>query len=167
MTKLEARGWQNGSGNRQMSVQMKPTRIFLTWRAFSHPWKIRLQALVDEIDQIFVVIRHIAQRHGLLKGHMNLDVSQRNLTNSQKILAMQARSFARLKKLESMMEQVRATLIRFSKERDVHQTDNLLRRCPQEILQDPAKRGSSIVTGAEEERQGGPETYNEDINFSR
>jgi hypothetical protein len=109
-----------------------------------------LQALVDEIDQTFVTIKDMAQYHGLLEGHINLVVGQRNLINSQKTMAMQVQSLARLEKLESMMEQVQATFIRFSKEQDVQQTADLLRQCVDESLQDPERRAGPIMT----EREG-------------
>lgn len=78
--------------------------IEATWRAFSQSWKIHLQALADEIDQTFVIIKDIAQYHGLLERHINLIVGQGNLMNSQKTIAMQAQSLDRLDKLEDMME---------------------------------------------------------------
>ena len=126
-----------------------------TWRAFSQPWKIRLQALVDEIDQTFVIIKDTAQYHGLLEGHANLVVSQRNLVNSQKTIALQAQALARLNSLEDMMEQVHATLVHFSKEHDIHQTANILRQHVDKVLQDPEKHDGSTVT--ETERQVGPQ----------
>lgn len=120
-----------------------------TWRAFSQPWKIRLQALVDEIDQTCAIIKDIAQYHGLLEGHASLVVGQRNLINSQKTIAMQAQSLARLDKLEDMMEQIHATLIHFSKEHDVQQTASLLQQRVDEILQCPEKQSGSIVAETE------------------
>ena len=120
-----------------------------TWRAFSQPWKIRLQALVDEIDQTCAIVKDIAQYHGLLEGHANLVVSRRNLINGQKTIAMQAQSLARLDKLEDMMEQIHATLIHFSKEHDVQQTANLLQQRVDEILQYPEKQSDSAIAGTE------------------
>lgn len=121
--------------------------------------------MVDEIDQTCTIIKDIAQYHGLLEGHANLVIGQRNLMISQKTIAMQAQSLARLEKLEDMMEQVHATLIHFSKEKDVHQTASLLRQRVQEILQNPEKHDGSTVT--ETERQVGPQTNGKETKVSR
>lgn len=103
---------------------------------------------MDEIDQTCATIKDIAQYHGLLEGHANLVISQRNLINSQQTIAMQAQSLARLDKLEDMMAQVHATLVHFSKEQDVHQTANLLQQRVDEILQSPEKQGGSTEAGS-------------------
>lgn len=108
-----------------------------------------MQALVDEIDQTCATIKDIAQYHGLLEGHANLIISQRNLINSQQTIAMQAQSLARLDKLEDMMEQVHATLVHFSKEHDVQQTANLLQQRVDELMQSPEKQGDSIMARSE------------------
>ena len=104
---------------------------------------------MDEIDQTCVIVRDTAQYHGLLEGHMNLILGQRNLMNSQKTSAIQAQSLARLEKLEDMMAQVHATFMRFSKQHDVHQTANLLRQRVDEIVQDPHKLSGPIETMTE------------------
>lgn len=107
----------------------------------------------------------MAQYHGLLEGHINLIVGQRNLINSQKTMAMQVQSLARLAKLENMMEQVQATFIRFSKEQDVQQTASLLRQRVDESFQDPEKRTGPVMT--ERDDQAGSGINSKDFKLLR
>ena len=108
-----------------------------TWRAFSKPWKVDLQGLVDEIEQTFVQVKDISQYHSFLEGHANLEITRETLHYSKENKIAHEQSLARLSQLESMMETVHATIIRFSKEQDVHQTANFLRQCVDEELQEP------------------------------
>ena len=93
--------------------------------------------MVDEIDATFANINDISHFHGLVEGHINLVIGQESLQNTQKSIAMQEQALARLADLEKVMEQINATIVRFSKEGDVQQTANLLRHCVDENLQNP------------------------------
>ena len=50
---------------------------------------------------------------------------------------MQEQSLVRLTELESMMERIQSTILRFSKEQDIRQTADFLRQHMDEDLQEP------------------------------
>lgn len=108
-----------------------------TWKAFSKPWKADLQSLVDEISQTFEHVKDISQFHSLLEAHATQEIGRLNLHNSTESRKIQEQSLAKLSELESMMERIQTTILRFSKERDIQQTANYLRQHMDEDLQDP------------------------------
>lgn len=116
-----------------------------TWRAISKPWKVQLQGLVDEIDATFANINDISRYHGLVEGHISLGVGQENLQNSWRSIAMHEQSLAKLSNLEDQMQQIQATMVRFSKQHDIQQTANLLWQCVDESLQNPEQQRASPV----------------------
>lgn len=108
-----------------------------TWKAFSKPWKADLQGLVDEISETFGHVKDISQFHGLLETQATREIGRLNLYNSTESRKLQEQSLARLSELESMMEKIQSTLLRFSKEQDIQQTANYLRQHMDEDLQEP------------------------------
>ena len=134
-----------------------------TWRAFSRPWNIRLQGLVDEIDATFASIDDISRYHGLVEGHISLVVGQESLQNSQRSIAMHEQSLARLSSLEDLIQEIHATMVRFSKERDIQETANLLQQCVDENLQTPEQLGASPATKVPGEQA----TYDKASAFQR
>ena len=113
------------------------TSLEATWKAFAKPWKADLQSLVDEISQTFEHVKDISQFHSLLEAHATHEIGRLNLHNSTESRKIQQQSLAKLSELESMMERVQATILQFSKERDIQQTANYLRQHMDEDLQDP------------------------------
>ncbi|KAG7007774.1 FAD-dependent monooxygenase [Physcia stellaris] len=110
-------------------------RFKATWKAFSKPWKADLQSLVDEISQTFEHVKDISQFHSLLEAHATQEIGRLNLHNSTESKKIQEQSLAKLSELESMMERIQTTILRFSKERDIQQTANYLRQHICEDLQ--------------------------------
>ena len=105
-----------------------------TWKAFSKPWKADLQGLVDEISQTFEHVKDISQFHSLREVHATQEIGRLTLQNSTESRRMQEQSLARLSELESMMERIQSTILRFSKEQDIQQTANYLRQHVDEDL---------------------------------
>ena len=58
---------------------------------------------------------------------------------------MHERSLAKLSNLEDQMQQIQATMVRFSKQHDIQQTANLLWQCVDESLQNPEQQRTSPV----------------------
>ena len=58
---------------------------------------------------------------------------------------MHEQSLAKLSDLEDQMQQIQATMIRFSKQHDIQQTANLLWQCVDESLQNPEQQRASPV----------------------
>ena len=56
---------------------------------------------------------------------------------------MHERSLAKLSDLEDQMQQIQATMVRFSKDHDVQQTATLLWQCVDESLQNPEQQRAS------------------------
>ncbi|CAD6570777.1 MAG: hypothetical protein ASARMPRED_003927 [Alectoria sarmentosa] len=105
--------------------------------AFFKPWKVNLQGIVDAIDQAFADIKDISHFHGLLEGHASLGLGRENLHNIKISVKMHEESLERLDGLEQMMQQIQAMVVSFSKEVDVQQTANFLRKCVNETLEEP------------------------------
>ena len=127
----------------QTGADTNPLSPEAVWRAISKPWKVHLQGLVDEIDATFANINDISRYHGLIEGHISLGVGQQNLQNSWRSIAMHERSLAKLSDLEDQMQQIQATMVRFSKHQDIQQTATLLWQCVDESLQDPEQQRAS------------------------
>ena len=58
---------------------------------------------------------------------------------------MHEQSLAKLSSLEDQMQQIQATMVRFSKQHDIQQTANLLWHCVDESLQNPEQQSASPV----------------------
>ena len=112
------------------------TSLEATWKAFSKPWKADLQSLVDEISQTFEHVKDISQFHSLLEAHATQEIGRLNLHHSTESRRIQDQSLTKLSELESMMERVQTTILRFSKERDIQQTANYLRQHMDDDLQE-------------------------------
>ncbi len=121
-------------------------------RAFLKPWKLKLQSIVDAIDQAFADIKDISHFHGMLEGRASLGLGWENLRNTDKSVKMHEESLQRLSNLEQRMQQIQATVVSFSKEADIKQAANLLRQCVKETLQEP--RQSRKSPGEDKEIQG-------------
>ena len=112
-----------------------------------------MQGIVDAIDQAFADIKDISHFHGLLEGHASLGLGRENLHNIKISVKMHEESLERLDGLEQMMQQIQAMVVSFSKEVDVQQTANFLRKCVNETLEEPEQ--SRKPHGQDETIQGG------------
>ena len=135
----------------ETGTDINPSSLEATWRAISKPWKVHLQGLVDEIDATFANINDISRYHGLVEGHISLGVGQESLQNSWRNIAMHEQSLAKLSNLEDQMQQIQATMVRFSKQHDIQQTANLLWQYVDESLQNPeAEKVPGYLAAADE-----------------
>ena len=58
---------------------------------------------------------------------------------------MHQQTMAKLSNMEDLVQQFHASVVHFSKERDIQQTANLLRQCVDENLQNPEQQCASAV----------------------
>ncbi|KAL8794974.1 MAG: hypothetical protein Q9195_002556 [Heterodermia aff. obscurata] len=126
-----------------------------TWKAFSKPWRADLQGLVDEISQTFEHVKDISQFHSLLEVQATREIGRLNLHNSTESRKIQEQSLARLSELESMMERIQSTILRFSKEQDIQQTANYLRQHMDEDLLE-SQQTSLPAPGQQQDPEDGP-----------
>ncbi|RAK93828.1 hypothetical protein BO79DRAFT_268248 [Aspergillus costaricaensis CBS 115574] len=109
------------------------SRVKTYLKAITRPWD-RFQQLVDAIGQTFVVIEKIAQFHGLLTAHANMEVSQQTLA----LLRNQDKKFDASKDmLENVLSQLHAISVHFTKEEDIRETASLVREHVDQIQDDP------------------------------
>ena len=102
----------------------------------------------EKTDGAFAKISDIARYDGLLDGDTLIWGWAKKVY--QIVGGVFEQSLARLLGLADLLQQIRATVIRSIKERDVRQTANLLRQCVGENLRDPgAAAGISDGKGAE------------------
>ena len=114
-------------------------------RAFKKPWSAQLQGLVDQIDLTFLSIKDIAHYHGILEGHISLEIGKENLQNSQKNVSLQEQQNAKLEQsnahmanVEDMLGQLmNVILVLFNKEKDILPSANLLQQRVDEDVREP------------------------------
>ncbi|GKZ38850.1 hypothetical protein AbraIFM66950_011373, partial [Aspergillus brasiliensis] len=111
------------------------SRVKTYLKAVLKPWD-RFQKLVDDIGQTFVVIERIAQLHGLLAVHANLEVGQEALA----LIKSQCRKVdANNVMLENVLSQLHAISVQFTKEKDIRETASLVREHVDQRQDDPRR----------------------------
>lgn len=117
-------------------------------KAFTSPWKIRFQELVDEIDGAFNYINDITQARSYITAETNLAISGQILRVDNKMWNVIQRLPEQIQKLEDKLKTVH-----FEKAVDIYQTTSMVQQRLEERISDPSTKPGS--TGAQEEGNEG------------
>ena len=115
-------------------------------KAFTSPWKIRFQGIVDEIDVKFKYINEIATAQSHILLHKNLMVGQTNLVLSMHIAETDEKMWKVLQnvpeQLQKLEDKIRA--ITFENVCDVSQTSGGVQQRLEERFSEPSMHPSGI-----------------------
>lgn len=114
-------------------------------KAVTKPWK-RFQEIVDSIDQTLSSVKEVAQYSGLLEGHANRLMTQKNLV----ILQHHSVQFQRvIDMIEELSAKVDVKSIHFTKKEDIRKAEDALGLSTAERLDNPAKENRMQTSGAD------------------
>lgn len=112
-------------------------------KAFTSPWKIRFQELVDEIDGAFNYINDVTQARSYLTAETNLVISSQILQVDNKMWNVIQRLPEQIQKLEDKLKTVH-----FEKNIDIYQTTSMVQQRLEERVSDPS---TLLISGGAKE----------------
>jgi hypothetical protein len=113
-------------------------------KAFTSPWKIRFQGLIDEIDVTFRYINDITQARSYVTGETNLAVTKQIQEVDKKMWNVIRHLPEQIQQLEDKLK-----AINFEKTTDISQTTSMVQQRLEERFSEPST--SSIGEAIQEE----------------
>ena len=115
-------------------------------KAFTSPWKIRFQEIVDEIDVAFGYINDITQARSHIIAEMNLALTRHNQEVDKKMWDVIKHLPEQIRRLEDKLR-----TISFEKTADISQTTSMVQQRLEERFSEP---GASSMAATTQEESG-------------
>ncbi len=116
------------------------------FKAFTSPWKIRFQGIVDEINVKFHYINDIATAQSHIVGHQNLLNGQMNLALSRHIAENNEKMWRALQNVPEQLQKLEEKFrsVSFENTGDISQTSGSVQQRLEERFAEPSRNPSNI-----------------------